>query len=189
MFVDETGSDPRNYNRRFGYSLCGMRAECHRNVARGKRVSAIAAMDCTVVIEVELTTGTVNSDFVFDFVSGSLLPQLQPFDGTSVRSVVVLDNCSIHHIESIYEIFESARVLLLFFLLSYSPDLMPIKVVFSCVKSYLKKHNDCIQATNDPFPIIHAAFQSITSEQCHALISHAIQTNYNIIIIINQSNM
>jgi len=46
VFVNETGSDARNYIMRFGYSLCGLRAESHCILSRGQRISAIAAMDC-----------------------------------------------------------------------------------------------------------------------------------------------
>ena len=82
-----------------------------------------------------------------------MLPQLQLFYGTNPHSVVILDNCSIHHVESIHEFFEVSGVLLLF-LTPYSPDLMPIAEAF-------KRHDDCMQATDDPLPIINAVFQSI----------------------------
>ena len=90
-----------------------------------------------------------------------MLPQLQLFYGTNPHSVVILDNCSIHHVESIHEFFEASGVLLLF-LTPYSPDLMPIAEAFSSMKSYLKRHDDCMQATDDPLPIIRAVFQSVT---------------------------
>ena len=44
VWVDETGSDARNYMRKFGFSLRGMRAECHRILVRGERISAVAAI-------------------------------------------------------------------------------------------------------------------------------------------------
>jgi len=56
--------------------------------------------------ELKLIKGTVDSDLFFDFVRGDLLPQLQPFDGMNPHSMVILDNCSIHHIESIHEFFK-----------------------------------------------------------------------------------
>ena len=93
-------------------------------------------MDCTGIIELKLIKGTVDSDLFFDFIRGDLLPQLQPFDGTNPHSVVILDNCSIHYVESIHELFEASGVLLLF-LPSYSPDLMPIEEAFSSVKMFL----------------------------------------------------
>lgn len=66
VFVDEIGSDARNYIRRFGYSLHGLRAESH--YSRGQRISANAAMDCTGIIVLKLIKGTVDPDLFFDFV-------------------------------------------------------------------------------------------------------------------------
>ncbi len=63
VFVDETGSDARNYVRKFGYSLRGTRAECLKLLARGKRISAVAAIDCQGLIEVEFTNTTVQGDY------------------------------------------------------------------------------------------------------------------------------
>ena len=40
--MDETGSDARNYMRKFGFSLRGVRAECHRILVRGEHISAAA---------------------------------------------------------------------------------------------------------------------------------------------------
>ena len=45
MFVDETGSDARNFARIFGYSLRGMRTEVPSLLVRGQRISAMAAID------------------------------------------------------------------------------------------------------------------------------------------------
>jgi len=112
----------------------------------------------------------VDADCFFDFVRGTLLPHLQPFDGTNPRSVVILDNCSIHHVQSVSELFEAAGVL---FLPPYSPDMMPIEEAFSYIKGFLKQHYDCLQSTDDPFPVIHAAFESITSFHGNVWITHA----------------
>ena len=172
VFLDETGSDGRNYVRKFGYSLRGMRAEVPHLLARGQRISAIAAIDCDGLVEVDYAIGTVNADIFFDFVRGSLLPNLQPFDGTSKRSVVIMDNCSIHHVDSITALFEEAGVVLLF-LPPYSPDYNPIEETFSYIKAYLKEHDDIFQVTDDPIPILSAAFNSITAEKCNSWISHS----------------
>lgn len=44
VWVDETGSDARNHIRKFGYQLRGLAPTYHRVLARGRRVSAIAAI-------------------------------------------------------------------------------------------------------------------------------------------------
>ena len=73
VFVNETGSDARNFARKFGYSLRGMRAE----------VPSLLVHDG--LIDVKLTTGTVNSDTFYDFIRGDLLPNLLPFDIGQMR--------------------------------------------------------------------------------------------------------
>lgn len=65
VWVDETDCDARNYMRKFGYSLKGERAQYHRLLARGQRISAVAAISSDGLTAVEMKTGTVNADFFF----------------------------------------------------------------------------------------------------------------------------
>ena len=169
VFVDETGSDARSIAKKFSYSLRGMRAEVPSLLVRGQRVSTMAAIDHNGLIHVKLTTRTVNANTFYDFIRGDLLSNLQPFDGTNERSVVIMDNCSIHHVDSITSLFEEAGVLLLF-LPPYSPDYMAIEEAFSYIKAYLRLHSDIFQVTRDPIALIRAAFTSITSDQCNAVL-------------------
>ena len=62
VWVDETA---KNHIRKFGYALRGQTPIYHRFVARGKRISAIAAKG---LVGVELTTGSVNSGKFLEFV-------------------------------------------------------------------------------------------------------------------------
>ena len=68
-------------------------------------------------------------------------------------------------------LLEDAGILLIF-LPPYSPDLMPIEEAFSSVKYYLKDHDELLQTVTDPFPIVHAAFNTITAKKCKGWISH-----------------
>ena len=126
-------------------------------VSPGRRISAIAAMASTGMVGVELVTSSVNGDY-FDFVRGSVIQEMLPFDGRNPLSIAVLDNCSIHHVQ---ELFQEAGILVLF-LPPYSPDLMPIEKTFSYVKYYLKEHDELWQAMGDPTAITKAAFDSGT---------------------------
>ena len=172
VFVDETGSDARSYIRKFGYSLRGERAECHKLLVRGERILAIGALAPDGILAVEFTKGTVNGDVFEDFARGSLIPNMKPFDGSNEKSVVVMDNLSVHHVNFIQSLFDDAGILVLF-LPPYSPDMNPIEEAFSYVKSYLKKHDDILQTIPDPIPVIRDAFESITTNQCNGWISHS----------------
>ena len=56
------------------------------------------------ILATELFYGILNSDRFLDFLRGSLIPEMLPFDGMSARSVLVLDNCSVHHVSSALEL-------------------------------------------------------------------------------------
>ena len=170
VFIDETGCSSKDHIRRFGYAMRGESAVEHRWFHRGRRISAIAAMASTGMVGIELVTSSVNGDHFFDFVRGSVIPEMLPFDGRNPLSIAVLDNCSIHHVQPVMELFQEAEILVLF-LPPYSPDLMPIEKTFSYVKYYLKEHDELWQAMGDPTAIIKAAFDSVNSSHCNGWIS------------------
>ena len=114
---------------------------CPRLPVRGQRISSISAMSTEGILAVELTNNSVNGEKIFDFVCGSLIPEMSPFDGYSPKSIAVMDNCSIHHIQEVADLFNSASILLLY-LPPYSPDFNHIELAFSYVKHYLKDHED-----------------------------------------------
>ena len=99
VWVDETGSDRRDALRKFGYALRGQPAVCKRLLVRGERISAIVAMSSDGVEAYELSVSCTNSSIFFDFVRGSLIPTMRPFPDK--HSIIVMDNCSIHHVQKI----------------------------------------------------------------------------------------
>ena len=92
-WIDETGCDNRDHTRKFGYALRGETPVCTRLLARGRRISAVAAICSEGLVDFELTTGTFNADKFVNFIRGNLIPNMNPFDGTSSKSIAVLDNC------------------------------------------------------------------------------------------------
>ena len=109
--MDETGTDARNHVRKFGYSLRGMIPTYTRSLARGRRVSAIA-ISTDGYVGAELTYGTVNGKIFADFIRGTLIPEMKPYDGAVKKSVVIMDNCSIHHVEGVKSLLDNAGILL-----------------------------------------------------------------------------
>ena len=71
-------------------------------------MSAIAAMCTEGVVEYELTDSTVDTEKFFDFVRGQLLPNMQPFPGN--QSVLVMDNCSVHHVQELKDLVTCAGI-------------------------------------------------------------------------------
>ena len=144
VWVDESGCDNRTYMRKYGYAIKGDTPLCHRFLARGQRVSAIAAISTDGVVCLELSTQTVDSDMFYDFIRGNLIPQMARFDGINLKSIVILDNCTVHHVEEVESMLRDAGIAVLF-LPPYSPDYNPIEEAFSYVKYYLKKHDNILQ--------------------------------------------
>ena len=64
------------------------------------------------IIVTNFYVGSVDGEAFADFVRGSLIPQMQAFDGESERSIAVMDNCSVHHTEVITDLFREAGVIL-----------------------------------------------------------------------------
>src|SRR5258707_4107680 len=58
------------------------------------------------------------------------------------RSILILDNCTIHKMRALQEIIEGFGCILLF-LPPYSPDFNPIEESFSCGMSHVCTHNSC----------------------------------------------
>lgn len=172
VWLDETGSDRRNNIRHYGYGLRGITPVDHQLRIGGNRVSAIGVMSMRGVEDVYIHEGTVNGDVFEDFVRTTLLPTLQPFNGTNSRSVVVLDNASIHHLDRIQDIITSSGALIRF-LPPYSPDLMPLEEVFSKVKYFIRANEHIFLTTSSPRLLIAMAFASVTPNDCISYIRHA----------------
>ena len=167
VFLDETGCDNRDNIRRYGYSFVGESPVFHRFLSRGNRISAIAAISQDGLTCYELVTGTTNGDTFYDFIRGSVIQEMQPFPGK--KSVLIMDNCSIHHIAQVKDLLEASGILLVF-LPPYSPDYNPIEKLFSYVKYYLKTHDELLQVTGQLKPILHAAFSTVSVDYCQGWI-------------------
>ena len=131
----------------------------------------MAALTVDGVLTVQCTNSTVNADTSYDFARSYLIPNIHQYDGIAPNSVVVLDNCSIHHVSEMADLFEQAGRMVIF-LSPCSPDFDPIESAFSFVKSYLKKHDIIIAGMSDVTPLIKDAFDNITSELAQSWIKY-----------------
>ena len=61
------------------------------------------------------------------------LIKLMPFNGENPNCVLILDNCSVHHVDEVHQAFRDSGVLY-HYLPPYSPDYNPIELAFSKVK-------------------------------------------------------
>ena len=125
------------------------------------------------LLDVCVVKGTVDGDAFYDFTQKHLLPQLMLFNGVNPHSVVVLDDCSIHHVEEITTMIEDVGALV-HFLPPYSPDLNPIEETFSKVKTEMKNIQQCMTNLLDTETIVLSAFTTITPDDCKGWILNTI---------------
>ena len=150
IWIDETGSDRRNSIRKYGYSLRGITpCTCELHVS-GKRISAIPVLTTRGIEDLYLKSGSVNGDILEDFICQCVLPILLLYDGQNPRSVLLLDNASIHHLERVQEILTGCGARLYIF----------------------NAHASLYRITTDPELLIKLAFSSVTQEDCIGYIKH-----------------
>ena len=124
------------------------------------------------VEDIYIEEGNVNGDTFLDFVRRCLIPIMMPFNGHNPKSIVIMDNASVHKGERIQELISEVGALLRF-LPAYSPDLNPREEVFAEVKGYLKANDGVLKATSSPKTLINLAFSSVPSQNCVSYIHHS----------------
>ena len=109
--------------------------------------------------------GMSNGDIFNDFIQAQLIPHIMPYNGVNSHSVVILDNCSIHHVPEVIKSIEDVGALLIF-LPPYSADLNPIEEMFSKVKYQHKTNALELPNFTDLKTLLLSSFASITREDC-----------------------
>ena len=168
LFIDETGTDKTDAVRRIGYSLRGNPVKAQKLLVKGEHISVIAAISAKGVETIKIVRGSVDGDVFYDFVCENLLSKVMPFNSINSNSVVIMDNCSVHHTNEVEEVLNDSGVIV-HFLPPYSPDYNPIELAFSKVK-YMIKAMESEMITLDIDTIILTAFASITQSDCQAWI-------------------
>ena len=90
------------------------------------------------IITHDIIPGSVTSEQFVQFLRELVIPLTNPYP--SPQSILVLDNCNIHHSEKVWALVEDEALCKLIFLPPYSLDLNPIEEVFFSIKSHLWRH-------------------------------------------------
>ena len=99
IWMDETGCDKRNTIRKYGYSVRGRPVCDQRLLVRGTRYSAIPILSLDGIHDVYLAEGTMNWDRFVPFLQVYMLAAtFASIQWCKSRSIVIVDNASIHHI-------------------------------------------------------------------------------------------
>ena len=123
----------------------------------------MAIISVSGLLDVKVVRGTTNGDTFYDFIKEHLLLNLMPFNGENPHSVVIMDNCSIHHVDEIVPMIQDVGAIV-HFLPPHSPDFMPIELAFSKLKTTLKTLDWDMKDITDVETILLTAFMTITQK-------------------------
>ena len=109
------------------------------------------------ILACKVARGSVNGDTFLGFVENLLIPNLMQFDGYNPWSIVIMDNCSIHHIDEVTELIQQTGALV-HWLPHYSPDYNPIEEAFSKTKNMMKAMEVEMQIIQDIDTIVYVCY-------------------------------
>jgi transposase len=117
--------------RRYGRSPGGTRLRDHTPCSRWQAHTVVAALRCGGLGAPAVFDGPIDHPTFLAYVEQVLVPTLRQGD------VVIMDNLRAHKVAGVREAIEAAGAKLLF-IPPYSPDLNPIELAFSKLKSLLR---------------------------------------------------
>lgn len=130
IFVDETGSHI-DMARAYAWATRGQRAYAAKPRNRGQALTLIGALGGSGLVATMTVAGGTDGEVFRSYVEQVLAPQLRP------GQVVRMDNLKAHKVPGIREAIEATQATLLY-LPPYSPDLSPIELCWSKVKTALR---------------------------------------------------
>jgi len=137
VFIDKSGSNEHTGDRRNGWAPKGCPVMVKQLLKRTPKWSILPAYTVDGYISTVLFQGSINMERFEDFIIDFVLPRCTPFPGRN--SVLVIDNCSIHHSDVIAAACACEGVLLRYLLL-YSLDFNPIEYSFHNIKAWIRRN-------------------------------------------------
>ena len=131
VFVDESGVNI-NLTRRYGRAIGKERVHDYAPLNTPKSTTMLSSirMDGTMIHKE--FSGAVNREHFLDYVTNSLTPSLHSGD------IVIMDNLCTHKVDGVQQAIQSVGAQV-FYLPPYSPDFNPIEMLWSKIKSILRK--------------------------------------------------
>jgi len=166
VFTDESAVNMLTTYRTMGRAYKGKRARVKSYFQRGDRYSVLPGLSLNGIVYAQIIQGSFNGSTFKIFLKG-LLACMNPYP--SPQSVLVMDNCAIHHVEGIQEMCDEASVKLIY-LPPYSPDFNPIEECFSFMKSYIRRNGVRFRADIDsgdkskPYLFLYEALDKVTED-------------------------
>ncbi|KAJ7778932.1 hypothetical protein B0H16DRAFT_1265227, partial [Mycena metata] len=98
----DSSKNEHDVSRHYGRAPIGIPADFEDVFIRGLRYSLVAAMSLDGYIAQRVFEGSLDSFDFFDFITEDVVPQMGVFPDD--RSVLVMDNCRIHHTDTLREV-------------------------------------------------------------------------------------
>lgn len=155
VVLDESGANLAMV-REYGRSDSGKRICLPKPFHRGSKYSIISAISPKKIVASLYCNGSIDGDLFSGFIEHCLAPELTP------RHKVMMDNVAFHKVKKAEELIKETGAMILY-LPPYSPDLSPIEMMYSKIKSILRK---CAARTAETFQdAISAAFYAIKEKE------------------------
>lgn len=170
IYIDESASNKHTVHRKKGWSLFGIKPTFSRPLKRQERYSILPAYYSDGILCYIIHHGSIKGYRFEWFLEEVVLPRCNPFPRP--KSVIIIDNCSIHMNARIEELYNKYGVKVLY-LPPYSPDYNPIKEFFSVLKAWLKRHHKDLTIVNfkDYLTFTVEAYSNNNTAEAH--FSHA----------------
>lgn len=210
VFTDESSVNMLTTYRTMGRAYKGQRAKIRSFFQRGDRYVHLDAADVVLdshncrysvlpalavdgILYAHVVHGSFNGSTFKLFIQG-LLQTMNPYPGP--KSVLIMDNCAIHHVDGIQEMCDDRCVIFIFssiywificvlrgvklyYLPPYSPDYNPIEECFSFMKSYIRRHGRRFRAEVEaghrerPYLFLYEALSKVTAQQSWGWFRHS----------------
>ena len=131
IFIDETSTNTKLI-KRTGWSAKGKRYRTHAPFGKWRTQTFVAGLRCHGMTAPFIVDAPMNRRIFETWIETQLAPTLSKGD------VVILDNVGFHKSARAEQVIKAKGAWLLF-LPAYSPDLNPIEMAFSKLKTLLRK--------------------------------------------------
>src|SRR5277367_3795310 len=163
VFIDES-SAKTNMTRLRGRVRGGQRLHDHAPGSHWHTVTMLGSIRLDGVTSCMVIEGATDSDVFREYVRQVLGPTLRPGD------IVICDNLAAHR-DAEAQKFIEARGAQLVFLPAYSPDLNPIEMMWSKVKTHLRQVK--ARTDEDLLTAIADALHRVSRADAHGFFRHA----------------
>lgn len=131
VFLDECGVNT-DMTRLYGRAVGKKRVHDHAPLKTPKKTTIVSSVRLDGSTAYKYFQGSLNGDIFLNYIKETLVPTLHKGD------IVIMDNLPCHKVKGVTEAIVDAGAILLP-LPPYSPDFNPIEMMWSKIKSLLRK--------------------------------------------------